>query len=256
MVQFAVEKVYEDLEKYSNYSENYFNNKEIQDNNFKSLELKSVSFTYKNSNQEVFRNINFSLNKNECIGIVGESGSGKTTFVDIMLGLLQPSRGKIYLNNIEQTNFSSNLIKKIAYLPQEPIILDEKIKIKISLDTKENLINQNKIEEALKRSNLKDFVKNLEKKEDTYIGEGGIRLSGGQNKRLALARSFYHGKNIIIMDEATSSLDIETENYIANQIKELKGRITIIIISHHNNILKYCDKVYKIQNKQIRLLNN
>ena len=254
--QFAVEKVYEDLEKYSNYSENYFNNKEIQDNNFKSLELKSVSFTYKNSNQEVFRNINFSLNKNECIGIVGESGSGKTTFVDIMLGLLQPSKGKIYLNNIEQTNFSSNLIKKIAYLPQEPIILDEKIKINISLDTKENLINQNKIEEALKRSNLKDFVKSLEKKEDTYIGEGGIRLSGGQNKRLALARSFYHGKNIIIMDEATSSLDIETENYIANQIKELKGRITIIIISHHNNILKYCDKVYKIQNKQISLLNN
>ena len=125
-------------------------------------------------------------------------GSGKTTFVDIMLGLLQPSRGKIYLNNIEQTNFSSNLIKKIAYLPQEPIILDEKIKINISLDTKENLINQNKIEEALKRSNLKDFVKNLEKRGHIYWRRWNKTFSG-QNKRLALAdllprkKYYYHG---------------------------------------------------------------
>ena len=105
------------------------------------------------------------------------------------------------------------------------------------------------------RANLIEVVKRLPNNIDTLIGEGGVRLSGGQNKRLALARAFYHGKNIVIMDEATSSLDIESENYIAEQIKELKGNVTIIIISHHNNILKYCDKIYKIEDKKIKLLN-
>ncbi len=250
--QFAVQKVYEDLAKYSHSSENYFKQDKILEKNFLSLEMKNVSFNYKNSKLEVFNNINFSLVKNDCIGIVGESGSGKTTFIDMLLGLLQPSKGEIYLNNTRQENFSSSVIDKIAYLPQEPIILDEKIKTNISLETNEKLIDQNKIEEALERSNLKKVIANLSDKENTIIGDGGVRLSGGQNKRLALARSFYHGKNIVIMDEATSSLDIKTENYIAEQIKELKGKLTIIIISHQNNILKYCDKIYKIENKKIK----
>ena len=250
--QFAVQKVYDDLAKYSHSSENYFKQDKILEKNFLSLEMKYVSFNYKNSKLEVFNNINFSLVKNDCIGIVGESGSGKTTFIDMLLGLLQPSKGEIYLNNTRQENFSSSVIDKIAYLPQEPIILDEKIKTNISLETNEKLIDQNKIEEALERSNLKKVIANLSDKENTIIGDGGVRLSGGQNKRLALARSFYHGKNIVIMDEATSSLDIKTENYIAEQIKELKGKLTIIIISHQNNILKYCDKIYKIENKKIR----
>ena len=250
--QFAVQKVYDDLAKYSHSSENYFKQDKILEKNFLSLEMKNVSFNYKNSKLEVFNNINFSLVKNDCIGIVGESGSGKTTFIDMLLGLLQPSKGEIYLNNTRQENFSSSVIDKIAYLPQEPIILDEKIKTNISLETNEKLIDQNKIEEALERSSLKKVIANLSDKENTIIGDGGVRLSGGQNKRLALARSFYHGKNIVIMDEATSSLDIKTENYIAEQIKELKGKLTIIIISHQNNILKYCDKIYKIENKKIR----
>ena len=250
--QFAVQKVYDDLAKYSHSSENYFKQDKILEKNFLSLEMKNVSFNYKNSKLEVFNNINFSLVKNDCIGIVGESGSGKTTFIDMLLGLLQPSKGEIYLNNTRQENFSSSVIDKIAYLPQEPIILDEKIKTNISLETNEKLIDQNKIEEALERSSLKKVIANLSDKENTIIGDGGVRLSGGQNKRLALARSFYHGKNIVIMDEATSSLDIKTENYIAEQIKELKGKLTIIIISHQNNILKYCDKIYKIENKKIK----
>ncbi len=218
--------------------------------------MKNISFKYKNSDIEVFNNINFDLEKNDCIGIIGESGSGKTTFVDMMLGLLQPTNGKMYLNDQYIEKFSSNLINKIAYLPQEPIILDEKIKTNISLEINENLININKINQALLRSNFKKVLNNLPQGFETVIGDGGIRLSGGQNKRLALARAFYHGKNIIIMDEATSSLDLETENYIADQIKELKGKITIIIISHQLNILKYCNKIYKVDNKNINLVKN
>ena len=140
--QFAVQKVYDDLAKYSHSSENYFKQDKILEKNFLSLEMKIVSFNYKNSKLEVFNNINFSLVKNDCIGIVGESGSGKTTFIDMLLGLLQPSKGEIYLNNTRQENFSSSVIDKIAYLPQEPIILDEKIKTNISLETNEKLIDK------------------------------------------------------------------------------------------------------------------
>ena len=257
--RYAVEKVSEDLEKFSikkTYKRNSLERIDDKLTNFENLKMKNISFKYKNSDIEVFNNINFDLEKNDCIGIIGESGSGKTTFVDMMLGLLQPTNGKMYLNDQYIEKFSSNLINKIAYLPQEPIILDEKIKKNISLEINENLININKINQALLRSNFKKVLNNLPQGFETVIGDGGIRLSGGQNKRLALARAFYHGKNIIIMDEATSSLDLETENYIADQIKELKGKITIIIISHQLNILKYCNKIYKVDNKNINLVKN
>ena len=249
--QHAVKKVYEDLEKY--YFKLKSNSGLNRVTNFENLIIKDVNFTYENSNLKVFENINFDLKKNDCIGIIGESGSGKTTFVDMILGLLKPDRGKILLNNKIVSNIPNNM-NDIAYLPQDPIILDEKISINISLENDEKLIDKNKIKEAMRRSNFEKIASDLPNKVETSIGENGIRLSGGQNKRLALARAFYHGKEIIIMDEATSSLDIDNENYIAEQINDLKGKLTIIIISHHKNILKYCDKIYKIENKNIRLV--
>ena len=200
--------------------------------------------------------MNFSVNQNSCIGIIGESGSGKTTIADLLLGLLTPVQGKIFINDILIKDISSNLKGEIAYLPQEPIILDEDIKTNIALHADKKRIDYEKLNKALIRANLFNAIKKLPANIDTLIGEGGVRLSGGQNKRLALARAFYHGKNIVIMDEATSSLDIESENYIAEQIKELKGNLTIIIISHHQNILKYCDKIYKVENKKINLFSN
>ncbi len=248
--QNAVKKVYEDLEKYSSKTTSNINQDKVS--NFKSLIIKNVNFTYKNSNLKVFDNVNFSLKKNDCIGIIGDSGSGKTTFVDMILGLLKPDKGEIFLNNKVISNIPSHM-NDIAYLPQDPIILDEKISTNISLENDDKLINKNKLQEAMTRSNFKIIASELPNKIETNIGENGIRLSGGQNKRLALARAFYHGKEIIIMDEATSSLDINNENYIAEQINDLKGKLTIIIISHHKNILKYCDKIYKIENKNIRL---
>ena len=144
-------------------------------------------------------------------------------------------------------------MNNVAYLPQDPIILDEKIKLNISLEEDKNLISKDNLNNSMIKANFDKIVYDLPNKIETTIGENGIRLSGGQNKRLALARAFYFGKQIIIMDEATSSLDIESENYIAEQLKQLK-KLTIIIISHHKNILKHCDKIYKIENKKLNLL--
>lgn len=253
-VQYSVEKVCEDLETYKeNKNKEIKNVKNIKE--FQSIKLENFSFNYKNINRKVFQNSDFSVSRNDCIGIIGESGSGKTTLVDILLGFLNPTEGNIFFNNVLTKESSKTFQGEIAYLPQEPIILDEDIKTNVALYSDKNKIDYNRLLDALKRANMKNVIDSLPKKLDTILGEGGVRLSGGQNKRLALARAFYHGKNVVIMDEATSSLDIESENYIAEQIRELKGKFTIIIISHHMNILKYCDKIFKVENNKINLLN-
>lgn len=243
--------LYKDLKNFSretNYeSLNTDKKKLVEINNIK---MEDLGFRYKNSKDKVFEKINFSIKKNECIGIIGDSGTGKTTFVDILLGLLKPSGGRVYLNN-ELLPENSNLSGNIAYLPQDPLILEETIKTNISLEKDFNKIDEKKILQSIKRANLESVILKLPNGLNTLIGNNGVRLSGGQNKRLALARTFYHGKEFIIMDEATSSLDKKTEDYIAEEINNIKGKVTIIIISHSKNILKYCDKIYEVKNKTI-----
>ena len=133
-------------------------------------------------------------------------------------------------------------------------ILDENIITNVALEIDKKKINYKKLNFAISQANLDKVIDNLPNKIETKIGDNGIRLSGGQNKRLALSRTFYHGKKIIVIDEATSALDFETESYIAEEIKRIKGKSTIVIISHNKNILKYCDSIYSIQNKTIKLL--
>jgi ABC-type bacteriocin/lantibiotic exporter with double-glycine peptidase domain len=145
-------------------------------------------------------------------------------------------------------------LKLISYLPQDPMLIEDTIKTNICLDlskTSNKKIKKN-LDTAITQANIKNFIRSLPNGINTKIGEFGIRLSGGQSKRVALARTFYHDKEIIVMDEATSSLDEKTENFILEQIKELKRKKTVIIITHNKNTLKYCDKVYEIINGKIR----
>lgn len=255
--QYAVTQIINDIDQLKNKNlkiSNIRNQNQFSDE-FESLKFKNVNFFYNNTGIKVFENLNFDLKKNDCIGLKGKSGEGKTTFVDIMLGLLTPQKGEIIVNDNLLNSFGSNFIGSIAYVPQEPVILDEKISTNIALETDEKKINYEKMQFAINQANLNEVVKNLPNKIETKIGDNGVRLSGGQNKRLALSRAFYHGKKIIIIDEATSALDVKTENLIAEEIKNIKGKTTIIIISHSDNILKYCDKVFLIENKSISLLN-
>ena len=162
------------------------------------------------------------------------------------MGLVKPVKGVIKYNSKTINNLSAEIINLASYLPQDPIILEGSIKLNITLENNENYINREKLKSSIEISNVKEFINNYDNGIDTKIGENGIRLSGGQNRRIALARAFYHGSNIIILDEATSSLDVKNENEILEEIKKLKGKITIIVISHQKTALKYCDKIYKV----------
>jgi len=230
------------------------NKKQVFTEEFKNLKMQNIDFFYKNTGASILENVDFELKKNDCIGIMGKSGEGKTTLIDIMLGLLKPQKGEIIINGKLIDNYGSNFFDSIAYVPQEPVILDEKISTNISLEIDEKKIDFEKLKFAINQANFEEVVKNLPKKIETIVGANGIRLSGGQNKRLALSRAFYHGKKIIIIDEATSALDFETESNIAEEIKNLKGKTTIVIISHNENILKYCNRIYTIKDKSIKLL--
>lgn len=251
--QFSVDRVLDDLINLSLDKKIIKNKIETKKEIFNNLNFKNVFFKYKNSELNVLENINFNIDKNECIGIMGKSGSGKTTLIDLMLGILIPQKGEILINGKKVKNTSENFIANSSYLPQDPIILDETIKTNISLETSNDKINFEKLNTSIRKSNLIEFVNRLPEKIETKIGEYGVRLSGGQNKRLALSRAFYHGKDVIIMDEATSSLDVETESVISEEIKNIKGKITIVIISHSKNILKYCDKIYELKNHRLIL---
>lgn len=248
--------IYNDLKKFSEIE----TNEEFQiiakneKKEINSIEIKNLDFVYQNSKTQVFKSLNFKIKKNDCIGIVGTSGSGKTTFVDLLLGLLKPTNGKILINN-EYSNDSFDLFGLVGYLPQEPLILEESVRTNISLEKDKSKIDYELIINSIRRSNFENVLSQLPNGLETKIGEEGVRFSGGQNKRLALARTFYHGKNFLIIDEATSSLDLAAEDYIATEIKNLKGKATIIIISHSKNILKYCDKIYQVKNLTMKQIN-
>ena len=232
-------------------SQNYSNNI----SKFETIKLEDISFSHKNN--LIFKNITLEIKKNEIIGIIGETGSGKSTFIDILCGLLIPDKGKIKLNKIEiLKNEIQNLHKIISIVPQRINLLDDTIKNNILYAHK--FSNERNIEERI--NNLKDvcILDYIDKKEngwDSIVGENGAKLSGGQIQRLGIARALFKKPQILILDEATSGLDKQTEEKLLNNLINFRPKLTIIIISHNKTILNICNKVYKIFNQSIQNLS-
>ena len=221
------------------------------DNNFdfQNVEFKNVDFAYKNK-ENVFEDINFTINKNEFIAIVGDSGIGKTTLIDLLAGLVEPTKGEILLNGKKlKTENKNNMTSVIGYIPQNYNFLDDTIEKNIAFA--EDNINRDKIKRSLIQANLIDFVESLPDKYEEKIGEQGILLSGGQKQRLAIARSLYLDAQILIMDESTSSLDQKTEAKIFEEFMKLKNSKTLIVITHKMLNYQYFDKIISIRNKKI-----
>jgi ABC-type bacteriocin/lantibiotic exporter with double-glycine peptidase domain len=209
----------------------------------KSISFRNISFKYNDSNKVIFKKLNLLIKKGEIIGISGKSGSGKTTFINILLGLLEPNSGDILVDNVNIKNNLKGWQKNIGYVPQIIHLLNNSIKENITLGFFEK--NTISIRKAIELSKIQNFVKNLKNKERTNIGEDGVKISGGQRQRLGIARAIYRNPQVLILDEPTSSLDNVTEEDFIKTIFSMKRKKTIIIVSHKDSVLKKCDRIIK-----------
>lgn len=214
------------------------------------LRLKNLSFNYEE--KIILNKINLEIKLGSIVGIKGETGSGKSTLVDIIMGFLRPNDGEMCLNEIKISR--SNIDQwqsKIAFVPQDIFLLDGSIAFNIALE--EN-INYDDLRKAIEKSKISEFIEQLPLGIETKIGERGAQLSGGQKQRIALARAFYRNSELIILDEATSSLDIETETAVMEAILNKEESITLIIIAHRLHTLEKCDSIIELVNKKINII--
>ncbi len=224
-------------------------NKNIQ-THFSTIELKNISYQYPNTTRLALNSISLTIQKGQAIGIVGPSGAGKSTLVDVILRLLEPVSGEILFNGgpVLQQNLWVN---HFAYVPQTVHLLDGSILKNITIEDNCQRVDTQWLNDAIKMAQLEEVIAQLPQGIETLIGENGIRLSGGQRQRIALARAFYHQREIIIMDEATSALDQETESEVVNAIKNLHGIKTMIIVAHRYSTVGHCDKIYRLSDGKL-----
>jgi len=217
----------------------------------KSLKVNNLSFFYNKSNK-IFSNLNFEIKKNETIGIIGKTGTGKSTFINILSGLIKANKGRITIDNTDIKSVVANYNPLFAIIPQSIFLLDDSILSNVAFGIDKNKINRKIFFESIKLAQLDKFIKGLPLKENTNVGERGIKLSGGQIQRIGIARALYFQPKILILDEATSSLDQKTESEFMKMLYSFKRKLTIIIVSHRMSTLIKCDKVFKIDNGKIK----
>ena len=217
----------------------------------KEIKLEDIQFSYKE--KIILNSTNLEIKKGTTIGIVGASGSGKSTLVDLINGLLKPSKGTITVDGIEIDEFIKSWQQTIGYVGQEIFLIDDTIKANIAFGMSDQEINMDSIYKALEAAQLSSFIDDLELGIETKVGERGVQLSGGQKQRIGIARALYHNPSVLIFDEATASLDHETEKQVMNSIYNLKQDKTMIIIAHRISTLEDCDQVYEVKNGKIKL---
>jgi ATP-binding cassette, subfamily B, bacterial PglK len=217
----------------------------------KTISFSNVSFSYLKTKSNALNNINFEIAKGSCIGIIGKSGSGKSTLINLLLGLLNPTKGNILIDETDLQENIRGLQDQIGYVPQDIFLLDDTLRNNIAYGVNSTDIDFYKIEKAIELSQLKDYIDNLHKGLDSLVGERGVKISGGQRQRIGIARALYNDPNILVLDEATSALDGNTEKELMDAINKLHGIKTIIIVAHRLSTIKNCDYIYKLENGEI-----
>jgi len=220
----------------------------------KSIEFKNISFKYSNNSPLVLSGINFKIRKGERIGIAGTTGSGKSTLIDILIGLLPPTKGEILVDGVsiyKKPGLLKAWMKEIANVPQSVYLIDSSIAENIALGVPKSKIDMNRVKIASNNAQLSQFIENKSQGYRSFVGERGIKLSGGQRQRIGIARAYYKNAKIFVFDEATSALDNKTELGVMNSINSIRDDITVIIIAHRLSTLKFCDRVLFLEKGKI-----
>lgn len=218
---------------------------------FKKLEFKNVSFKYSKNSKYILKNISFTINEGEKIGIIGTTGSGKSTLIDLIMGLLSPTEGEIYVNDEKMNNILMGWRKSISHVPQNIFLTNGTIEENISFGISKKLYTLADIKHATKIACIYDFIYELPQRHQSYVGERGVKISGGQLQRIGIARAIFKRKNILILDEATSSLDQKTEQKVISNIEKDDLFKTILMISHRLSTIKNCNRVFELKDGNI-----
>ena len=218
-----------------------------------SIIFKDVYFKYQNKKEPTLKGINLEIKSGTSLGIIGKTGEGKSTFLDLLMGLLKPTGGNIYIDNknLYKRDNISILRRSISHVPQDVFLSDSSFAENIAIGKSEKEIDFHRVEYSAKVANIDEHIKSTEYGYNTRVGELGISLSGGQKQRIGIARAIYKSSNVLIFDEATSSLDIETENLVINSIRKNCSDLTLIMVAHNLNSLRNCDRIISIKNGKI-----
>ena len=262
----SIEAVYANLQEARNYAKEHpegdvelIQDQRVLANNtigsFKELlELRGVSFRYDSlseGSKNVLNSVSLSIKKGQAIAIIGASGSGKSTLVDILLGLLVPQQGGVYMDGDNINTIPDLWAKTVGYVSQTVFLNDTSVKRNVAFGEASSDIDEERVIEALERAELLDFVLSLPDGLETRVGDRGVRLSGGQRQRIAIARALYHRPEILVLDEATAALDNDTEAAVMSAIDSLHGQVTLIIVAHRLSTVRNCDIIYEVDNYSV-----
>lgn len=218
----------------------------------KEIHVTEVSFQYPESEEAVLESVSFTIHKGESVAFIGASGAGKSTLMDMLLGLLEPERGRIEMDGKNIHEIPVQWAKIVGYVPQSLFLIDDTIRNNVAFGIDREKIDDARVWEVLEMAQISEFVQRLPEKLDTIVGERGIRFSGGQCQRIAIARALYAEPEVIVLDEATSALDTDTEKDVMKAIDLLRGKKTLIIVAHRLSTIQNCDTVYEVGEKKIR----
>ncbi|WP_342832980.1 ABC transporter ATP-binding protein [Candidatus Hadarchaeum sp.] len=248
--QAALDTIYSDLQTYSQPLPSFEAMKPLSVK--EKIELRNVSFTYPGNSRPAVSKVSLVIPAGASVALVGRTGAGKTTIADIILGLLRPSEGNLY---VDDQKITDELLpcwqRNLGYVPQDVYLLDDTIGANIAFGIPKDKINMDTVIEVAKIANIHDFVTNLPEGYNTLVGERGMRLSGGERQRIGIARALYHDPQVLVLDEATSALDSATEMTILEAIGVLKQKKTLIIIAHRMATVQHCDIIYVVEQGRI-----
>lgn len=216
------------------------------------LVCEQVSFAYDTSSVAALRDISLRLSPGESLGVVGATGSGKSTLIDVILGLLRPTAGRVVVDGRDLAGHERAWQRQVGYVPQDPAMLDETVRRNIAFGIPDALIDEHRVTRACSLAQLDEVVRELPQGLDTPLGEHGTRLSGGQRQRVAIARALYADPAVLVFDEATAALDNQTEREVTRAIATLHGTRTLIVIAHRLSTVRSCDRLIFLRDGTIQ----